>query len=35
LVVRPGEQAAWRALMERHRHLGFELLIGESLCYVA
>jgi len=37
-VVRPvrrEEQARWRALMQRHHYLGFERIVGESLCYVA
>lgn len=38
LVVRPvrlEEQASWRTLMQRHHYLGFERIVGESLCYVA
>jgi hypothetical protein len=38
LVVRPvrrEEQARWRNLMQRHHYLGFERIVGESLCYVA
>jgi hypothetical protein len=38
LVVRPvrrEEQSHWRTLMQRHHYLGFERIVGESLCYVA
>ena len=38
LVVRPirrGEQAHWCQLMRQHHYLGFERIVGESLCYVA
>jgi hypothetical protein len=38
LVVRPvrqEEQARWRYLMEQHHYLGFERIVGESLCYIA
>lgn len=38
LVVRPvrlEEQASWRTLMQRYHYLGFERIVGESLCYVA
>ena len=38
LVVRPvrrEEQGRWRALMRQHHYLGFERIVGESLCYVA
>ena len=29
------ERTRWRALMQQHHYLGFEPIIGESLCYVA
>jgi hypothetical protein len=38
LVLRPirrEEQARWRQLMRQHHYLGFERIVGESLCYVA
>jgi len=38
LVVRPvrrEEQARWRELMQQHHYLGFERIVGESLCYLA
>ena len=38
LVVRPvrhEEQARWCTLMQRYHYLGFERIVGESLCYVA
>ena len=38
LVVRPvrrEEQAQWRHLMQQHHYLGFERIVGESLCYIA
>jgi len=34
-TVRREEQARWRTLMQRHHYLGFERIVGESLCYVA
>lgn len=37
-IVRPirrEEQARWRQLMRQHHYLGFERIVGESLCYVA
>jgi hypothetical protein len=34
-TVRREEQARWRNLMHRHHYLGFERIVGESLCYVA
>lgn len=37
-VVRPArreERARWRELMQQHHYLGFERIVGESLCYVA
>jgi hypothetical protein len=38
LVVRPvrrEEQPRWCTLMQQHHYLGFERIVGESLCYVA
>jgi hypothetical protein len=29
------ERTRWRALMQQHHYLGFDPIIGESLCYVA
>jgi hypothetical protein len=37
-VVSPArreERARWRELMQQHHYLGFERIVGESLCYVA
>ena len=34
-VVRREERGRWGELMERHHYLGFESIVGESLCYVA
>jgi hypothetical protein len=34
-LVRREEQARWRKLMQEHHYLGFERIVGESLCYVA
>jgi hypothetical protein len=33
--IRREEQAHWRQLMRQHHYLGFECIVGESLCYVA
>lgn len=33
--VRRDEMGRWRNLMRRHHYLGFEQIVGESLCYVA
>jgi hypothetical protein len=33
--IRQEERPGWRALMQQYHYLGFEHLIGESLCYVA
>jgi hypothetical protein len=33
--IRREEQARWRQLMRQHHYLGFERIVGESLCYVA
>jgi hypothetical protein len=38
LMIRPirrEEHAHWRHLMRQHHYLGFERIVGESLCYVA
>jgi len=38
LVVRPiiaTEREAWDTLMDRHHYLGFRVIVGESLRYVA
>src|SRR3972149_9460491 len=38
LVVRPimaSEREAWDTLMDRHHYLGFRVIVGESLRYVA
>lgn len=34
-LVRREERARWRGLMAQHHYLGFQHIIGESLCYVA
>ena len=33
--VRLDERAQWCTLMKQHHYLGFERIVGESLCYVA
>lgn len=33
--IRREEQERWRQLMRQHHYLGFERIVGESLCYVA
>ncbi len=33
--IRRGEQARWHQFMRQHHYLGFERIVGESLCYVA
>lgn len=33
--IRREEQARWRQLMRQYHYLGFERIVGESLCYVA
>jgi hypothetical protein len=38
LLVRPitlDERARWRALMRQHHYLGFQSVVGESICYIA
>lgn len=38
LVVRPitlKERQQWRQLMRQHHYLGFQSIVGESICYVA
>lgn len=38
LIVRPtrcDERARWRELMQAHHYLGFQRIVGQSLCYVA
>lgn len=34
-LARCQERARWRELMQQHHYLGFERIVGESLCYVA
>jgi Domain of unknown function (DUF4338)/DDE_Tnp_1-associated/Transposase DDE domain len=34
-LVRSEERARWGELMRQHHYLGFDRIIGESLCYVA
>lgn len=34
-LVQQDEWRQWRELMQQHHYLGFEPIIGESLCYVA
>lgn len=33
-LLRQEEKARWRQLMRQHHYLGFEGIVGESLCYV-
>lgn len=34
-LIRSGERTRFRELIEQHHYLGYEPIIGESLCYVA
>lgn len=34
-LVRSVERACWWELIDEHHYLGYEHIVGESLCYVA